>query len=196
MSATGQNKVKADGRGGDQGGGVKRPFTTEQLQLIRANLSAMGERMQLALLETAVSTCLRSSDLLALRWETLSGPVEAFDVKQKKTGDIVTVELSTKARVALDYWLEHGGAESARVFPVGREQYARIVKEWARMAHCNPKHYSTHSLRRTQPSHLYKMTGNLKAASVLLGHRSLAHTTKYLGVETQDALKLRRENEA
>jgi integrase len=49
---------------------------------------------------------------------------------------------------------------------------------------------STHSLRRTKVSLLYKKTGNLRACQLLLGHTKLESTVRYLGVEVDDALGL------
>lgn len=190
---------KTTNRGGDQGGGQKTAFTMEQVQLILSLLKAKGDVMQIALLSTAVSTCLRSGDLLGLKVSKVKTPngaiLDRFTVKQEKTGEPVTCTLSDACRTALAAWIDASGRElDMPIFTVGREQYARIVKEWARMAHLDPGQYSTHSLRRTQAAHLYKKTGNLKAVSMLLGHKSLAHTTEYLGVDIEDALKLKEEH--
>ena len=50
--------------------------------------------------------------------------------------------------------------------------------------------YGTHSLRRTKVALVYKKTGNLRACQLLLGHRKLESTVRYLGVEVDDALEL------
>ena len=46
------------------------------------------------------------------------------------------------------------------------------------------------SLRRTTVSLVYKKTGNLRACQLLLGHRKLESTVRYLGIEVDDALEL------
>ncbi len=53
-----------------------------------------------------------------------------------------------------------------------------------------PAAYGTHSLRRTKVSLVYKKTGNLRACQLLLGHRKLKSTVRYLGIEVDDALEL------
>ncbi len=53
-----------------------------------------------------------------------------------------------------------------------------------------PAAYGPHSLRRTKVSLVYKKTGNLRACQLLLGHRKLESTVRYLGIEVDDALEL------
>jgi hypothetical protein len=45
-------------------------------------------------------------------------------------------------------------------------------------------------LRRTKVAPVYKKTGNLRACQLLLGHRKLDSTVRYLGIEIDDALAL------
>lgn len=58
------------------------------------------------------------------------------------------------------------------------------------MIDLEPAAYGTHSLRRTTVSLVYKKTGNLRACQLLLGHRKLESTVRYLGIEVDDALEL------
>ena len=183
-----------------QSEGKKRPFTAEQGQLIRANLEAKKDVMQLALFETALCTCLRASDLLALTGSKVAdidwSVAHKIPVKQKKTGDVVLVRLSQRARVRIGDWVEKGKIGPAfRLFDFSRQYYGRLVKEWARMAHVDPKNYSTHSMRRTHPTHVYNQTKNVKAAQEMLGHSSIAHTGAYLGMDTEAAHHLAEEHD-
>lgn len=50
--------------------------------------------------------------------------------------------------------------------------------------------YATHSLRRTKATLIYRKTGNLRAAQLLLGHSKIDSTIRYLSVEVEDALTL------
>ena len=54
----------------------------------------------------------------------------------------------------------------------------------------DPKGYGTYSLRRTKVALVYKSTGNLWACQLLLGHRKIESTVRYLGIEVDDALEL------
>ncbi len=54
----------------------------------------------------------------------------------------------------------------------------------------DPAEYGTHSLRRTKASLIYRRTKNLRAVQILLGHRKIESTVRYLGIEVDDALEL------
>ena len=55
--------------------------------------------------------------------------------------------------------------------------------------------FGTHSLRRTKVALLYQKTGNLRACQLLLGHRKLESTVRYLGIEVDDALEMSEQIE-
>lgn len=58
------------------------------------------------------------------------------------------------------------------------------------MTDLEPQGYGTHILRRTKVALVYKKTGNLRACQLLLGHRKLESTVRYLGIEVDDALEM------
>ena len=58
-----------------------------------------------------------------------------------------------------------------------------------------PQDYGTHSLRRTKATLIYRRTKNLRAVQLLLGHRKLESTVRYLGVEVEDALEISEQTE-
>jgi site-specific recombinase XerD len=204
-----QLKKRRNGAGLNKGKrGGRKPFTPEQIQLIRMNLEAKGDRRELALFEVALSTMLRVSDLLSLTVDMVldheNAPVDEFTRDQKKTGKPITASLEPRAKAALlAYLFEPDGtlerARSSCVWTQGcrtlkRLRYSRIVKEWAKLAHLDPKHYSTHSLRKTQAAYLYKVTNNIEAVKQILGHGSVATTSKYLNLGVADALELKRKH--
>ena len=53
-----------------------------------------------------------------------------------------------------------------------------------------PQAYGAHSLRRTKVAMVYQKTGNLLACQLILGHRKLESTVRYLVIEVKDALTL------
>jgi integrase len=69
-------------------------------------------------------------------------------------------------------------------------QYARQVSEWIASIGLDPHVFGTHSLRRTKATLIYRRTGNLRAVQLLLGHRKIESTVRYLGVEVDDALAI------
>ena len=77
--------------------------------------------------------------------------------------------------------------------PICIQTHARIIKKWMRLLSVEDVSlYSTHSLRKTKATILYSKTGNLEAIRLLLGHKSLMDTSRYLGVEDADATELAR----
>lgn len=184
----GWNKGKAVGR--------KRPFTLEQVQLIRGLLNAKGDMRQLSLFEVGIATVLRSSDLLNLRADDVMSQgevMEGFDVKQRKTGNNVHVSLSDEAKASLTaYIASESLSGNDKLWKFGRLRHAQIVKEWAIMVKADPRFYSTHSIRRTYPSFIYKQTGSHELPRQLLGHESLARTAGYLGVEQEETHAIKR----
>ena len=74
-------------------------------------------------------------------------------------------------------------------------QYSRIVKSWLCEIGLDPSAYGTHSLRRTKATLIYRRTKNLRAVQLLLGHRNLESTVRYLGMEVDDALEMAEQTE-
>lgn len=179
--------------------GQKKPFNEGQVQLLRGSLTIAKKTMHLALLETAISTCLRASDLLSLtvvQVQTVNGIVDGLPLKQKKTQRVVLARFGARARAALHAWIAEAGLKGEqRLFKLSRQRYAEIVKHWATLVHADPRYYSTHSLRRTAPAHVYRKTHNAAAAARMLGHADLAETIAYLGIDVEAAHKLAEEHE-
>jgi site-specific recombinase XerD len=69
-------------------------------------------------------------------------------------------------------------------------QYARLVKQWMALMGGDPADYGTHSLRRTKTTLICRKTKNLPAVQLLLGHRKIEYTVRYLGIEVDDALEM------
>lgn len=187
------------------GSAIRRmePFTRDDLQLVRAALKTKGSPRDSALLEVGVDTMLRSGDLLNIRVRDVrdfaGGIVESFAVLQDKTDTAVRVSLTPKARVAVaklieaegkwqdDFLFTEGGQPHGPA--LSEEMFRRIVKKWAKWAHRDPRKYSGHSLRRTKAAFVYAETRNVEVVRQLLGHTSLAHTSRYLGISDEEASK-------
>lgn len=205
--------------------GQMLPFTREDVATIRAKLSAKGKARDLALFETAISTLLRASDVVALRVSDVVSPnaqkdhgdsdatdaataiADEASVQQKKTGKIATVPLMASAKTALahhialhrladDAFLFTNASNSGRGKPLSTTAFRQLVKHWSDLAgYRDTSRFSGHSLRRTRASIIYRETRNVVACSHLLGHSSIAHTEAYLGVGRDEAIALSRQFE-
>ena len=180
--------------------GAKRPLKPQQVWAIRFWLDGQRRLRDRALFDLAIDSKLRGCDLVKLRIGDLvrGGHIRTrATVVQQKTGRPVQFELLEPARTSVLAWLERrGGTIDNYAFPsrinhsehLSTRQYARLVDEWVTGLH--REDYSTHSLRRTKTSIIYKATGNLRAIQILLGHTKIESTVRYLGVDVEDALIL------
>lgn len=57
-------------------------------------------------------------------------------------------------------------------------------------ARLDPGDYSSHSLRRTKAAFVYAQTSNIEVVRELLGQKSTAETSAYLGIDHRQALDL------
>lgn len=73
---------------------------------------------------------------------------------------------------------------------ISTRQYNRIFHGWVEKLGLEDSLYSTHSMRRTKPYLIYKKTKNLRVIQLLLGHKKLESTIRYLGIEVDDALEI------
>jgi integrase len=182
--------------------GPKPPLKPKHIWAIRQQLKNARRARDLALFNCAIDAKLRGCDLVRLRVSDVApgGSLRArATVIQQKTGRPVPFEITEPTRDALAAWLQLRGRRSDDwLFPsrsrpgqhIGTRQYARLLDRWVSMIDLDPSAFGTHSLRRTKVALVYKKTGNLRACQLLLGHRKLESTVRYLGIEVDDALEL------
>ena len=187
--------------------GAKPPLKPKHIWGIRQQLRTVGKVRDLALFNCALDAKLRGCDLVKLRVSDVApGGImrDRATVIQQKTGRPVPFEITDASRDALSAWLALRGKRADDwLFPsrsrpgdhLTTRQYARLVAEWVTMIELESRAYGTHSLRRTKVALLYKKTGNLRACQLLLGHRKLESTVRYLGIEVDDALALSEQIE-
>lgn len=182
--------------------GPKAPLKPKHIWAIRHQLKVSRRVRELAMFNCALDSKLRGCDLVRLRVSDVApgGALrQRSTVIQQKTGRPVPCEITEPTRDAIAQWLAIRGQRADDwLFPsrsrvgehIGTRQYARLVDSWVQMIDLDPHAYGTHSLRRTKVALVYKKTGNLRACQLLLGHRKLESTVRYLGIEVDDALEL------
>jgi len=187
--------------------GQKPPLKLREIWALRTRLEMAGKTKELALFNLAIDSKLRGCDLVQLRVNDVARGGEVLtraSVVQQKTGEPVRFELTEPTRVAVAAWIAKAGLTSGSyLFPsrqhaslhLSVRQYARIVKRWVALIGGNPQEYGTHSLRRTKATLIYRRTKNLRAVQLLLGHRKLESTVRYLGIEVDDALEMAERTE-
>jgi len=187
--------------------GQKAPLKLSEVWAIRVRLQLTDRTRDLALLDLAIDSKLRSCDLVGLRVRDVSHGEHVAQraiVMQRKTQRPVQFEITDQTRRAIANWVAHARLHSDDfLFPsrcrrsahITTRQYARIVKSWIEEIGLDTAAYGTHSLRRTKASLIYRRTKNLRAVQLLLGHTKLESTVRYLGIEVDDALELAEQTE-
>jgi integrase len=182
--------------------GAKPPLRPKHVWSIRTKLQIEGRTRDLAMFNLAIDSKLRGCDVVALRVDDIAPHGYAADratVRQKKTGIPVRFEITEQTRQAVDDYLRTSGKKPGEFLfdrrrRAGRcmstRQYARLVSDWIRSIGLDPSSFGTHSLRRTKATLIYRRTGNLRAVQLLLGHRKIESTVRYLGIEVDDALAI------
>jgi integrase len=172
--------------------GAKPPLRPKHVWAIRSKLQAERKTRDLAMFNLAIDSKLRGCDLVSLRIEDVAPHGHAVDrgtVRQKKTGRPVRFEITEPTREALDSYINATGKRPGNFLFSGRRrrdramttrQYARLVAVWTASIGLDPKFFGTHSLRRTKATLIYRRTGNLRAVQLLLGHKKIESTVRYL----------------
>jgi len=182
--------------------GPKPPLKPKHIWAIRHELKTQQRVRDLAMFNCAIDAKLRGCDLVKLKVGDIAPGGALRDratVIQQKTGRPVPFEITEPTREALVAWLKLRADRAGDwLFPsrsrpgdhITTRQYGRLVDQWVTAVGLEPRAYGTHSLRRTKVALIYKRTGNLRACQLLLGHRKIESTVRYLGIEVDDALAL------
>lgn len=182
--------------------GQKLPLKLQQIWAIRIRLELFNKIRDLALFNLAIDSKLRGCDLVALKVNDVAHGKTIQSraiIVQQKTGTPVQFEITESTRFSLSALIEHHKLSSydylfkSRIQSsehISTRQYGRIVDNWVSSIGLDHTQYGTHSMRRTKPSLIYKKTKNLRACQLLLGHRKLESTVRYLGIEVDDALEV------
>ncbi len=182
--------------------GAKPPLRAKHVWAIRSKLQAEERSRDLAMFNLAIDSKLRGCDLVSVRVEDIAPHGHTLDrgtVRQKKTGRPVRFEMTEQTREALDAHIRATAKKPDDFLFTGRRgcgramttrQYARLVAAWTASIGLDPKFFGTHSLRRTKATLIYRRTGNLRAVQLLLGHKKIESTVRYLGIEVDDALAI------
>jgi len=187
--------------------GQKPPLKLKEIWAIRMHVQLTGQLRGLVLFTLAIDSKLRACDLVKLRVQDVCHAGQVMNraiVMQQKTKRPVQFEITEQTRAVVATWVRHKRlAPGDYLFTsrikssphLSRRQYARMLAKWLLAIGLDPRHYGTHSLRRTKASLIYRRTKNLRAVQLLLGHARVESTVRYLGVEVDDALELAEQTE-
>ena len=179
-----------------------RPLDNSEIRLVSACFTGTFEVRNRSLFLLGVSTGGRISELLSLRigdvWQNGRAITDLlYDKSIVKGGEVSrAVPVNTDGMRAIDDLIRwhrerYGYPHKSRpLFPSrnghGRKRMTRraahnVLKSAFVSAGLNG-HLATHSLRKSFAQRLYEQTGDVFTVQEMLGHKSIATTQKYLGV--------------
>jgi site-specific recombinase XerD len=144
---------------------------------------------------TAYAAGLRISEVLGLRVDDIDSQRMVIRIRQGKGSKDRYVMLSPRLLILLrDYWRDRRRRKDYQASPwlfpgniPGRPLTAKAVYEAceaACLAAGLDKHVTVHTLRHSFATHLLEDGTDLRTIQILLGHRSLNTTARYLHVAT------------
>jgi len=187
--------------------GQKPPLKLKEIWAIRIRLQISKQIRDLALFNLAIDSKLRSCDLVKIRVRDVTHGTTVSRramVMQQKTGQPVQFEITEQTRDSIGNWITQAEltvddylfkSRNRVSSHLSTRQYSRRVNAWISDIGLDPAEYGTHSMRRTKASLIYRRTKNLRAVQILLGHRKMESTVRYLGIEVDDALELAEQTE-
>ena len=189
-----------------------RPLDNDEIRLVSACFTGTFEVRNRSLFLLGVSTGGRISELLSLTVGDVYQNRKAvtdllFDRSIVKGGEVSrAVPVNTDGRLAIEALIawhreKYRTVKASRpLFPSrngkGKQRMTRraahnVLKSAFFSAGLNG-HLATHSLRKSFAQRLYEQTGDVFTVQEMLGHKSIATTQKYLGVNyasVRDALQ-------
>jgi len=166
---------------------------TEARSIVDLRAGRVGGVISWAVVDTALSTGLRVSELAALRIEDFSakrGSLKVLRLKRKKKSR-ETLAIGSDLVRHLKEYIEWTGRSKGPLYlgsrgPLTAQGLQRIWKAAIRRAGL-PKELSIHSARHSIAVRLLKKTGNLRQVQKQLGHASPATTANmYADISFED----------
>ena len=178
---------------------VKTLSPDEAIRLLAQAATDNLAARDLAMLETAYSSALRVSELVALDDHDIDREAMTVNVRHGKGDRQRIVPLGKRALAAIDIWLEKragsGFANQAALFTSksGRRLSPRSVqlriKKLALRAGL-PGDITPHVLRHSCASHMLQSSGDLRGVQEMLGHADIASTQLYTHLDFQALAKV------
>ena len=192
-----------------------RPLTNTEIRLVRDSFEGMYETRNASLFMLGVSIGGRVSELLALKvsdvWQN-EQPVTDFQFDRSivKGGETSrTIPVNSDGREAIDALISwhknyfgdvhpdrplfagRKNGKNGTIQAVKRQAIHKILKNAFQKAGLNGK-LATHTLRKTFAQRLYQKCNDIYMVKEMLGHKNVATTQTYIGVnyvDVQDAVE-------
>jgi len=160
--------------------------TLEAAVIIAKSKAHQGPVRDSCIIELALGTGLRVSEISALRLEDidLKRGGNSLVVRHGKGDRLRLVKFSSGLKTTIQDYLDYRDSSSLYLFPSVRKELMsstaiqKVFKKWAKKAGL-PARYSIHSCRHFYASALLKVSKNLRLVQQQLGHKSYQSTIVY-----------------
>jgi len=178
-----------------------KPFTPDEVALIKAELISRPNRRDYCLFVMAINQGIRSTDLLSLRIKDVEGLNlgEKYTFKEGKTGKLQFVYMNNATHEALhlyldsmkdytpdDFLFKSRSGSKAITLPY----FCSLIQKWCVYAQIkNPNDYGVRSLRKTFGRVNFDISTDPRIVTLLkerFNHSSESMTIKYLNITTAD----------
>lgn len=164
---------------------------------IKNMLKAQDKPLDYLYFTVAINTGLRSNDVLNLIvddfWDEQGKPRTEFPLHTKKTGTYVNPQINLAIQEAMKFAQPAIPLHDpdARLFPITRQTVSNRIRRWCKEVGIEQGVYSAHTTRKTCAYQLWAKHGKtleaLKVVSKVLGHKHIAQTEEYLGINREMA---------
>ena len=127
---------------------------------------------------------------------------EFLHVKESKTGPQAKIYLNDTVKEALNYYLDKGKGIDPDSYLFKSERSNKkldrvrvwgLIQKWVKMADLEGERYGTHSLRKTWGYQARMQGVSIEQISEKLGHKSVAVTKRYIGINQEEINNIEKE---
>lgn len=178
----------------------------KKILAIKKNLREEGNYRNYLLFVMGINTALRISDLLSIRVgdviDSKGNIKEYLHIREKKTGRPAKIYINDTVKEILNDYLEHSKGIDPDSYLFKSEKSNRaldrirawsLIRKWADEAGLEGERYGTHTLRKTWGYQARLQGFSIEQISQKLGHKSVAVTKRYIGINQEEINNIEKE---
>lgn len=178
----------------------------KKILAIKKNLREEGNYRNYLLFVMGINTALRISDLLSIKVgdviDSKGNIKEYLHIKEKKTGRPAKIYLNETVKDSLNNYLDQSKGIDPDSYLFKSERSSRaldrirawsLIQKWTDEAGLEGQRYGTHTLRKTWGYQARKQGVTIEQISEKLGHKSVAVTKRYIGINQEEINNIEKE---
>lgn len=169
---------------------IRKRYSKEQYQQILKALSNCLNLYAVPLVEFALETAMRRSEILRAQWSDVDFEKCTLDIPKAKNGFPRVIPLSPKAiniLLSLQTMNKVTYKDNKTIFPVTVNSVRCMIKTIHRCS--NIKNFRFHDLRHEAITRYFEMGLSVPEVSIISGHRDYSMLQRYTQITAEDVLK-------